>query len=92
MAVYVVHLQDGVAELTAGIEKAIPEADRYKLDDNIYLVRSPGVARIVADAIGLDGESAEVGGEVFKLNGSFSGFSEPGVWDWLDQAYEKSDS
>lgn len=91
MAVFIVHLTDNAdGQLTEQLEEEYPNPRHYKLEDNLYLVSDDDIASSVAKKIGLDGENPDVGGEVLKLNGSFSGFSQRGVWDWLDFAYEES--
>lgn len=56
----------------------------YRISDTCYLVRSDDVSSQVADKIGLGTPPLEGAlGAVFRLNGSYSGFASPSLWEWV---------
>lgn len=89
MAVFAVHMVENAEQVVAQIKDAYPKHLHYALSENLYLVSSPGTPQTIAKEIGLDGSESSASGVVLKLNGSYTGFYEPGVWDWLDLAYER---
>lgn len=74
------------------IEKGIKETypDYYQISDNCFLVSSPQIADEVANTIKLKGPDRieETSGVVFKLNGSYAGYSYQSLWDWMDLKHE----
>ncbi len=69
------------------VEQEYPDS-HYKLSDTVYLIDSDETARQVAVNLGIrpqrKGERADVGGVVFSLNGSYSGFTSKRLWAWLN--------
>lgn len=90
---FAVVLTDEQREGAAKIQAAFDPSDLYHLDANTYVVAHAGLSRDVAQAAGifkdLEGTPGETAGVVFKLNGSYTGFSRQSLWEWLEEA-EKS--
>ena len=61
------------------------KASHYKLSDYVYFVSGPRLVSSVADSLGLSSDEGKIGA-VVSLNGSFSGYSWPELWDWLRTA------
>ena len=63
--------------------------DCYPLGDNTFVVASDGLSRDVAMSAGVfedrDGNPGEVRGVVFKLNGSYTGYTRQSLWEWLEE-------
>lgn len=57
----------------------------FKHTDSLYLVVGGvnDVSEDVAVAAGIKGDAREVNGVVFRLNGSYSGFTRQTLWEWL---------
>ncbi len=64
--------------------------DAYRIDGNTFVVAHEGLTRDVAKDSGIfrdaEGTPGDISGVVFKLNGSYTGFSRPSLWEWLDEA------
>ncbi len=62
--------------------------DYCRIADNCFLISSTEISDEVATSIGLKGTNRIEGanGIVFKLNGSYSGYSYRTIWDWMDRA------
>ena len=62
----------------------------FKHTDSFYLVvgHINDVSENVAVAAGIKGEQREFAGVVFRLNGSYSGFTKRTLWEWLKDADE----
>ena len=83
MIIYAIVLTEANAEVDERIEIKYPR--RYKLNDTFYLVRSDSISEEVAINVGIkgDGRVQDVTGVVFKLNGSYAGYANTSLWDWL---------
>ncbi len=63
--------------------------DMFPLSNNAYVLSSHKSNTQVAIDLGLQPHevtpewSSEFSGVVFSLNGSYSGFHQPGLWSWL---------
>ena len=90
MNIYAIALKRSNPEVLSRIREAYPDA--YSLTDTFFLVQSKGIAKTVAVSIGIKGDDRIKGasGVVFKLNHSYSGFTERALWEWLEQAQENS--
>ena len=79
---------------TAAIEAAFTDRDVYLVDGNTFVVAHEGLTRDVAKDVGIfrdsEGTPGETVGVVFKLNGSYTGFSRASLWEWLDEAAKES--
>lgn len=62
----------------------------FKHTDSFYLVVgcANDVSEDVAVTAGIKGEGREFGGVVFRLKGSYSGFTRPRLWEWLKDVDE----
>ena len=71
------------------IKEEYPNA--YSLTSTFFLVQSNSIAEDVAIAAGIKGDEKveNARGVVFRLNGSYSGFTKSSLWDWLQQAQEQ---
>ena len=60
----------------------------FKQTDTLILVvgGTNDVSEDVAVVAGIKGEQREVGGVVFRLNGSYSGYTKRTLWEWLQDA------
>ena len=87
---FAVVLTDKQAEGANLIEGAFGTNDVYHVDSNTFIVAHLGLSRDVAQAAGIfkdsEGTPGDVAGVVFKLNGSYTGFSRQSLWEWLEEA------
>ena len=61
--------------------------DVMKLDDNVFVIRSPVERPAVLDDVLTCPEPSNCRvAVIFKLNGSYSGYQGNDVWDWLERA------
>ena len=81
--VYAIHLESSNPQLVSKIQKDFPA--NYKLNDSLILVRTDLTSGTIAEKLGFRKESAAIGGAVFKMNRSYSGFYDRDLWDWLDE-------
>lgn len=66
------------------IERIEQQTDRYKLADNVWLIRSELLVKELAEELGV-GEVAHGSAVVFRLNGAYWGRSDQNTWDWLSR-------
>ncbi len=83
---FAVVLTEGQEPGAARLRVAYPEAQRYELEDNVFIVADETLSSAVAKKVGISKEQTEDGirGVVFKLNGSYSGFTRQSLWEWLE--------
>ena len=91
--VFVVALSQPVPDVAERLRSKYPGGLHYAHGDQTFLVQAePGVlTRQVAKDVGLhkDADSDPVAlGAVFKLNGAYSGWAKPELWEWLSTAME----
>lgn len=90
---FAVVLTDEQEKGATAIQAAFDDRDIYLVDGNTFVVAHEGLTRDVAKDAGIfrnsEGDPGDVAGVVFKLNGSYTGFSRPSLWEWLEEA-EKS--
>ena len=57
----------------------------FKQHDNLLLVvgNASDVSEDIAVAAGIKGDERAVAGVVFRLNGSYSGYTKRTLWEWL---------
>ena len=74
----------------ARLRRAYPESAIFQLDENAFVITGDTLSSDVARAAGVGRDSDDEGirGVVFKLNGSYSGFATPSLWEWLEKAEE----
>ena len=68
------------------IQDQYPKA--YPLTENTFVISADTLSQEIASAVGLTEEKAHLGirGVVFKLNGSYTGFTRSALWEWLEDA------
>ena len=70
-----------------GVEGRLKDrfANVFKHTDTLLLVvgGASDLSEDVAVAAGIKGDGREVNGVVFRLNGSYSGFTKRTLWEWL---------
>ena len=74
------------------VEERLKEhyASVFKHTDSLYLVVGDvnDVAENIAIAAGIKGERRRFSGVVFRLNGSYSGYTKRTLWEWLKDVTE----
>ena len=85
---FAVVLTDGQEDGAARLRSAYSEAQFYELGDNVFIVADDTLTSAVAKAAALTKDQADEGirGVVFKLNGSYTGFTRQSLWEWLENA------
>ncbi len=83
--------EKGAAKIAASFE----DSDVYRLGADTYVVAHKGLSRDVARCAGIfkdegETEPGEVSGVVFKLNGSYTGYANQDIWEWLEEADKES--
>ena len=82
MPVFVIILNRRQEMVVPRIEK-FPEADRYRIKGDVWLVNYLGTSRSLAENIGIRGSSrGGPTGVVFPIL-DYSGRASPDLWDWL---------
>lgn len=76
---------DAVGAVTEKIEAHYP--NHYDFSNRVYLV-SGELTETIAENIGIKGAQQvdAATGAVFKLNGTYSGYTSPSLWEWLTEA------
>lgn len=84
---FAVVLTEGQDAGAAMLREAYSAEKIYPLGDNVFIV-SDDLTGSVAKAAALTKEQADYGirGVVFKLNGSYTGFTRQSLWEWLENA------
>ena len=59
-------------------------SDHYELTPNVFLVSSPEMSKQVSQKIGIGPDGIE--GAVFRLNHSYTGYTDRELWEWLSQS------
>ena len=54
-----------------------------KLATNAFLVKADQVSQTVAENVGIRTDPTKGAGVVLGLNGAYSGFTAPSVWEWF---------
>ena len=72
----------------ARLRKAYTDSQIYPLGDNVFIVADETLTSAVAKEAALTKDQAEEGirGVVFKLNGSYTGYTRQSLWEWLENA------
>ena len=95
MRAYVGILEDDCSPSVASrIVETFPGSSSFRISKNCYFVKSEGLSGFVAEKVGLKGDKAIEGasGIVFKLNSSYSGYADTGIWEWLSEFSGGDDS
>lgn len=63
--------------------------DAYKIKNDVILVASNDLSSQIADYSSISKETNDgVRGAVFKLNGSYAGYAQGSLWEWLESKEE----
>ena len=94
MKVYAVLLDEVEAD-NSEVEKLIHEnyPDNYKFNNSVYFISSQDDTSLeIARVIGIRGKDRikTSGGVVFRLSQRYAGFAHGDLWEWLDDAFEKT--
>ena len=83
MALFAVVLRKPNAEVPQRISDAFP--DHFQLSDTFWVVASTTMSEQVAVKAGIKGKrrASDVSGVVFRLHVGYSGYTTPGLWEWL---------
>ncbi len=61
----------------------------YKIRNDVMLVASNDLSSQIADYSSISKETDDgVRGAVFKLNGSYAGYAQGSLWEWLENVEE----
>lgn len=85
---FAVVLTEGKEEAAARLRKTYSEAQVYELGENVFIVTDDNLTHSVAKTAALTKDQSEAGirGVVFKLNGSYTGYTRQSLWEWLENA------
>lgn len=80
--IFLLVLSEKSQEIEQKIKTFYPK--RYhQFSDTIFLISADTTTRKVAVNVGVRDDEFPHEGAVFKLEGSYSGFADPGLWEWL---------
>ena len=83
MAIYIIVLEEPTAPKAEDRVRRLYH-DAYKIRDGVFLISHDGIAEEVSVSLGIKDElQPDMTGGVFKLNGSYSGYAQRAMWDWL---------
>lgn len=87
MSIFVITLDDNASpKLRERIEKFYPEPKSFEFSETIFFVQDETIPQAIAKRLGIRIEEDQLRtntGAVFKLEGSYSGFTSRALWDWL---------
>ena len=86
MRVFAVLLDQPSQDAVQRLNDAYPE-NTYQVTDTSLLVRTSDLAEDIAVSAGIKGDRIAPG-VVFKLNGSYAGYSSRALWEWLGEVEE----
>lgn len=83
MAIFAVVLRRPNTEVPQRISDAFP--DHFQLSETFWVVASTAMSEQVAVKAGIKGKGRahDVSGVVFRLQVGYSGYTAPGLWEWL---------
>ena len=86
MRLFAIVLDSANATVEDRVEREFPGC--YSINKTAFLVSSDGLAETIAATVGIKGDDRveDASGVVFRLNGTFAGYSSRALWDWLEQA------
>lgn len=87
-SLFAVVLTEGQEAGATRLRDAYSEAELYPLGDNVFIVAKRRAQQRGGESCWLD-QRAGVGGHswcsvVFKLNGSYMGYTRQSLWEWLE--------
>ncbi len=85
-SLFAVVLTDGQEAGATRLREAYSNAQVYELENNVFLVSGDMLSSTVAASAALTKEQEDEGirGVVFKLNGSYTGYTRASLWEWLE--------
>ena len=85
---FAVVLTEGQESAAERLRSAYTNAQVYQLGQNVFIVADDSLTGEVAKAAALTREQSGKGirGVVFKLNGSYTGYTRQSLWEWLENA------
>ena len=89
MALHAIVLVESNEKVADRINQYYP--NHYKINETCFLVRSGEISEKIAISAGIKGDEqiADALGVVFKLNGAYSGYAMPSIWEWLSMEEER---
>ncbi len=83
MAVFAIALNMENDEIHRRIEDSYPR--NHQFSSTLFLVQDDTIPETVARNVGIKGDNriTDTGGVVFRLEGSYAGFTSRALWDWL---------
>ena len=86
METYIVVLRHPITDDIAEKADGLSEGQAYRLSDHVLLIRSfINTPLPIRKHLGID-KSRE--GVAFKLKGSYSGYEQRSLWEWIDEGKE----
>ena len=85
MAIFAIVLLEPNEVVRSRIEDSFPNPNHFLLGDRFWVVTGTGVSEHIATRVGLKGpdRAPDVSGVVFRLQRGYSGYTNPGLWEWL---------
>ncbi len=80
--------ENSIESVRRRIKEKYPGSYEHHSDSQVFFIRSDDIAAQIAQNIGMKGENGEndrISGAVFKLNSSYSGYTNGAIWDWLSK-------
>lgn len=85
---FAVVLTSGKEQGAKFIKEKYPKASFGLTQDTFVIVAESTLSRDIAESVGLTADTRDLGvrGAVFKLNGSYTGYANQAIWEWLEEA------
>ena len=87
MSMFIIVLSRPSEEQAKLIEENYP--DFFPLSDTTYLVESDQLTQAVATNVGIRTDPTKGPGVVLGLSGTYSGFTDPAIWEWFKKMESK---
>ena len=88
MSIFVIILNENASpKLRERIERFYPEPESFEFSENIFFVQDNNIPQTIVERLRIRVEEDHLrtnNGAVFKLEGSYSGFTSRALWDWLN--------
>ena len=65
------------------VEGRLSDMHPLKISSTVYLVKSESLTGEIAQQAGIKGPERDVSGVVLGLEGTYAGFHQQNVWEWL---------
>ena len=90
MAIFAIHIDENAPEAEEAVSALMghfSEHDRYPISDTLYLVKGEMLTKDVGEIMGArPGAESQPRCAIFRLNGSYWGFYDRGLWEWMEEA------